>query len=176
MTQTSPVSGGPLQGERLTSFLNCTTLARLAGVKPDGRPYVIPLWYEWDGASLWFVGRKRAAWCLYVQQNPFVAVDIDVEGPLQAGDGQTFLTPKVIVEGRAEIVEPPGAGRQWVDHARAMAQRYRGERGLRYIEQTKDEQRWLIQVTPDQISSWEGEGWAKRYSEDPEARRAQPTS
>lgn len=165
MTQPSPTGGGPLHGQRLASFLNCRSLARLAGVKPDGRPFVIPLWYDWDGTSLWFVGRRRAAWCGYLQANPFVAVTIDVEGPLDSDDGQRFVTPKVIVEGAAEIVEAPGTGSQWVQCASRMAVRYRGAAGLRYIEVTSSgQQRWLVRVTPDVLSSWEGGGWAKRYS------------
>lgn len=156
--------GGPLGGERLERFLQGTCLARVAVVRPDGAPYVVPVWYHWDGEALWFVGRKRSAWCRFLQTEPRMAAVVDMEGPVTFGE-ERFLTPKVVVEGRADIVEQPGDGDRWVQIARSMAQRYRGEEGVRYVESTRGQQRWLIQLRPEVLRSWEGGGWARRYEE-----------
>ena len=93
-----------------------------------------------------------------------MAAVVDAEGPVTF-DGEHFLTPKVVVEGHAETVEQPGDGERWVAIARIMAQRYRGEEGLRYVESTRGQERWLIQLRPDVFRSWEGGGWSKRYED-----------
>ena len=51
---------GGLEGEEFDAFLAGSYLARVACLTPDGAPYVIPLWYQWDGNAMWFVGRQRA--------------------------------------------------------------------------------------------------------------------
>ena len=30
-------------------FLRGAQVAALSTVRPDGRPHVVPVWYEWDG-------------------------------------------------------------------------------------------------------------------------------
>ncbi len=52
---------GKMEEDEVEAFLASDTLARLACLKPDGSPYVIPIWYQWDGKDFWFVGRERAA-------------------------------------------------------------------------------------------------------------------
>lgn len=155
---------GPLVGERLDKFLSGATLARLACVRPDGTPTIVPVWYHWDGTAFWFVGRKRSAWCIILADHPRAAAVIDVEGEVSIGD-ESFLTPRVIAEGDVTVVEEPGAGDRWVPIARAMAERYRGAAGLTYLESTLADHRWLVKLVPDQLQTWEGGGWARRYKE-----------
>ncbi len=155
---------GPLAGERLDRFLSGATLARLACVRSNGSPTIVPVWYHWDGTALWFVGRKRSAWCLVLAERPRAAAVIDVEGAVSIG-GEDFLTPRVIAEGDVAVVEEPGTGDRWVPIARAMAERYRGAAGLEYLDTTMADHRWLIKLVPDQMQTWEGGGWAQRYKE-----------
>lgn len=154
--------GGGLSGRRMEKFLGWRAPARLAVNKPDGSPSVIPAWYHWDGEALWFVGRERSEWCRHLDADPRIAVVVDVEGPIEI-EGESFLTPKVLFEGKAEIVERPGEGNRWVEVAKQMAERYRGRAGLEYLEASRGNPRWLIRVAPTRILSWEGGGWAKRY-------------
>ncbi len=37
--------------EQLKDFLNSKALIDLVSISPDGYPHVMPIWYEWDGAS-----------------------------------------------------------------------------------------------------------------------------
>jgi PPOX class probable F420-dependent enzyme len=166
MTTGSERSGGPLQGERLERFLGGRCLARIAVLRADGSPQVVPVWYHWDGEALWFVGRRHSSWCQNLQTDPRMAAVIDIEGRFVL-EGEEFVTPSVVFEGEAELVEEPG-GRQWMEVGRKMALRYRGEDGLRYLEKTANQGRWLIRLVPSQILSWEGGGWAKRYHDDPD--------
>ena len=54
---------GGLEQQELDTFLAGDALARVACLREDGWPYVVPIWYQWDGRSLWFVGRERSEWC-----------------------------------------------------------------------------------------------------------------
>lgn len=155
---------GGLEDEELNAFLAGDALARVACLRPDGAPYVVPIWYQWDGANLWFVGRERSEWAKFMQADPRVSVVIDKEhGRPDAVSGEIQQIPKMIASGRVEIVEEPNVGGQWVDIASKMAVRYLGENGPSYIESTLQQPRWLIKLTPDEIKTWKGVGWAKRY-------------
>ena len=128
---------GGLEGAELDAFLASDALARVACLRPDGAPYVVPIWYQWDGTSLWFVGRERSEWCRFMQNDPRISVVIDKEhGRPDVASGEIQQIPKVIASGRAEIIETPNVGGKWVDIASKMAVRYLGENGPSYIEST----------------------------------------
>ena len=155
---------GGLEGAELDAFLASDALARVVCLRPYGAPYVVPIWYQWDGTSLWFVGRERSEWCRFMQNDPRISVVIDKEhGRPDVASGEIQQIPKVIAAGRAEIIETPNVGGKWVDIASKMAVRYLGENGPSYIESTLKQPRWLIRLTPDEITTWKGVGWAKRY-------------
>jgi nitroimidazol reductase NimA-like FMN-containing flavoprotein (pyridoxamine 5'-phosphate oxidase superfamily) len=106
---------GALENAERDTFLAGDALARLAVVRPDGWPYVVPVWYQWDGTSLWFVGRERAEWCRFIDNDPRIAVVIDKEhGKPDSASGAMSQIPKIMTQGRAEIVERPNVGGQWV--------------------------------------------------------------
>lgn len=68
-----------------------------------------------------------------------------------------------IVKGDAELIEEPNTGGRWVEIGREMAFRYRGEAGLKYLEASLNEPRWLFLVRPAKITTWHGGGWAEKY-------------
>jgi nitroimidazol reductase NimA-like FMN-containing flavoprotein (pyridoxamine 5'-phosphate oxidase superfamily) len=155
---------GGLEQQELDTFLAGDALARVACLREDGWPYVVPIWYQWDGRSLWFVGRERSEWCKYIQNDGRIAVVIDKEhGKPDNSSGEMAQIPKVMTSGIAEVVETPNVGGQWVDIAAKMAVRYLGPNGPSYLESTLKQPRWLIRLTPDEIKTWKGVGWAKRY-------------
>src|ERR687886_1224382 len=95
---------GPLSPPELDEFLARPLLLKLACLRPDGWPYVIPLWFAWYERKLYVVGRERAVWVPYIQREPRVGVLIDqdarrhrrvqmtakaavVEGPLPRAEG-----------------------------------------------------------------------------------------
>lgn len=154
---------GALEDEEVEAFLGGNHLARLACLKPDGGPYVIPVWYQWDGECLWFVGRERAAWCSYMKNDPRVSVVIDETHSEPDEMGKAVELPKVFVEGTAEIVEEPNIGGQWVQVAEEMSYRYLGPNGPTYLQSTTQQPRWLIKVTPTRMKTWKGVGWSPKY-------------
>src|SRR5919205_3179226 len=70
-------AGGPLAADELDAFLALPLLLKLACLRPDGWPYIVPLWYAWHARRLYVVGRERAVWIPYIQREPRVGVLID---------------------------------------------------------------------------------------------------
>jgi len=59
------------------TFLNEERTCRLGSVDAAGRPHVSPMWFIWDGQSMWFnsiIGSQRSA---NLERNPVVSVVID---------------------------------------------------------------------------------------------------
>ena len=82
-TLASGVEPGPLTDAERREFFNRPLLARLATVRPDGAPYVVPLWFEWNEAdgSFWFVIRERARFAPNLLREPRVCLSIAADSP-----------------------------------------------------------------------------------------------
>lgn len=65
----------------LKRFLNGPWAARLACVRPDGSPHVVPVWYEWRDDTFLVAAWPGSLWAGYVQQKPAVALTIDEPWP-----------------------------------------------------------------------------------------------
>src|SRR3981081_165596 len=72
---------GGMSPEQMSEFLAGPWLARLACLKPDGSPYVVPTWYHWDGVAFWVVPRARSAWAHYMARDPRVSLVVDAPDP-----------------------------------------------------------------------------------------------
>jgi PPOX class probable F420-dependent enzyme len=134
-------------------FLAQPVIARLGCLDDDGYPYVVPVWFAYADSGFYLVPRARSEWARYLQRDGRASLCIDAaELPYR----------RVLVKGRAEVIETPNVGGRWVEYGTRMAQNYRGAAGLAYMEQTKDEPRWLFFIRPEKITSTNG-GWATRY-------------
>ena len=75
--------GAPLQptsamnNEQINQFLMGPWTARLACIRPDGNPHVIPVWHEWDGEKFSILALQGSQWVDYVRKNPQVSLTID---------------------------------------------------------------------------------------------------
>ncbi len=154
---------GGMEPERRDLFLEGDSLVRVAAIDDDGRPYVLPLWYHWDGEAFWFVIREKAAIARYMKARPSVGLVIDEMEVNEPEHGRQFAAPKVFAQGDAELIEEPNVGGQWVEIAEKMALRYLGEHGPDYIVPTLQQPRWLFKMVPDVLKTWEGVGWSKKY-------------
>lgn len=142
-------------------------LARIATVRSDGSPTVVPVWFVCEGGKILITPRKYSAFYANVQRDPRVAISIDEE----AGRYR-----KVLVEGRAEILFPPGEDDRWRDIYRRISCRYVDEQSADYyLSETIDQPRALIGIAlaKAKVTTWrmpkEGEAysgiWHKRYYE-----------
>lgn len=76
-------------------------LARLATVSPQTlQPHVVPVWFWWDGTSLWISAFSSTRKVKDLRQNPKCAVLIE---PIQS---QATLQA-VLFEGTAELITEP---------------------------------------------------------------------
>ena len=150
---TRPGSEGRLSREELAAFLARPLLCRLACLDPRGWPHVVPVWFAWDGAGFWIVPRLRAAWAGDLAADPRAGLSVDDE------DGR-----RVVCQGTAQLVERANVGGRWVAIGRRMAERYRGEAGVAYLEATLGQERWLFYVAPERLVTWSGPRWHERYA------------
>lgn len=158
--------------EEQTEFLDMPEiLMRIAVINSRGAPSVTPIWFLHEDGDILFTPRLKSAWYASIQTDPRVALCIDED---------RLPYRKVLVEGEAVLVHPPGEDAQWRGQYLAMAAKYVGEEGARrYVENTINEPRALLKVSLDQakVSTWrmpvQGEPemgiWATRYYQ-PETR------
>jgi PPOX class probable F420-dependent enzyme len=164
-------SAGPLAPSELDEFLAQPLLLKLACVRPDGWPYVVPLWYAWFERRLYVVGRERAVWVDYLRREPRVGVLIDEDDRRHR---------RVQMTATADIVEGPvpraQGSQRWRQLDPLLASRYMGDDyGQAYARETADRPRYLVEITPVQVTSWRGGPWHHRYYA-PEAGAPPPTA
>ena len=156
MSETTENWRGKVRGltdEEVDEFLAQGINMYLACLTPDGSPYITVCWHEWRDGYFWVIPRQHSRWAEYLSKDP--RVSFVVEKPQTVG--------KVLGRGRAELVEQPNIGGEWVPIATRMSIRYFGEHGPTYLESTIKQPRWLFRIKPEKLETWQGIGWAKRY-------------
>ena len=140
-----------LTQKQLNEFLTSgRRLLKLATLTEDGSPYVVPLWYDYDGEAFSVAGRRRARWVANIRRDGRVGGLVDTEEAAYV---------RVVFQGRAEILDDA-----WLHSSPTRAIRYLGEEaGLRYYESTHHEPRALVRIVPESVQSWAGPGWHPRY-------------
>ena len=157
-----------LTPDEVASFLQERgQLARIATLKEDGSPSVVPVWFICEEGKIIITPRKYSAFYAHIQRDPRVAIAIDEEaGPYR----------KVLVEGTAEILYPVGRDDEWRDLYRRISCRYVDEASADYyINETIDQPRALIGVALAEatLTTWRMPGedepyagiWHARYYE-----------
>ncbi len=132
----------------INSFLEEPLIARMATADASGQPHAVPVWYGWDGESIWISSYRNTRKVADLQQNPKISIVIDVAG--DAGG-----TKAVIFEGAVSLVKEPRdlLRKQFI----WIYTRYMGEEGVK----AEDPQRWiedphnlLIKLTPATVTTW----------------------
>ncbi len=130
--------------QEMKRFLRGAHIAKLATAKRGGWPYVVPVWYEWDGKNCYVVGRKKSDWIGHIKNDPRVTILIDEPEPPYH---------KVIIEGIAKVVGVKLS--DWVGIGKKMVKRYYGPAaGISYLKGSLDQPRVTIRITPRKISTW----------------------
>ncbi len=138
--------------EEIAEFLAGPVICRLGCLDEDGWPVVVPVWTQHADGGFYLVPRARSAWARHLQRDERCSLCLDVFEEHR----------RVLVKGKAVVREEPNTGGDWTPILREMAERYWGERGLKYWERTLNEPRWLVFIEPLKITSWQG-AWAQRY-------------
>lgn len=77
----SPIQRRALDAAQMSAFLSGPWIARLACLRPDGAPHVVPVWQEWDGQHFYVTAWEGSLWAEYVRANPSVSLTIDEPWP-----------------------------------------------------------------------------------------------
>lgn len=133
----------------IESVLAEPVLARLATTNPKTmQPHVVPVWFFWDGESVWISSFVKTRKIHELKLNPRGAVLIESKqesGKLQA----------VLLEGKVELVSEP---RELVSEiANRIYIHYLGSESLNETElqsRLSTPQNLLIKLTPERIISW----------------------
>ena len=141
----------------LDRFLRESSIvAILATIDAEGRPYLVPVWYEWDGSQCWIVSKPKADYVANLRRNPQASLSIAT---------QTLPYVRVLIQGRVDLIE---TDQEWLPMGYRMGERYLGAaEGRAYIDKTKGWKRLFLRITPESIRSWDGGGsghaWGERY-------------
>lgn len=138
-------NGAALTKGWVQELLSEPLLARLGTANPTtAQPHVTPVWFAWDGESLYisaFISTRKAR---EVSENPRISVLIDTKEPTRA----------VLLEGVAEvIVETVEVERisEWI------YARYVGEaevKGDPYTGWARDPENRIIKLKPEKVFAW----------------------
>ncbi len=129
--------------ERRKFLLEGTKTGKLATVRKDGSPHVVPVWYDLDGDSLVFTTGAETVKGRNMKRDPRVCIAVDDQTP-----PYSFVT----IEGTAELSEDPGELYHW---AVRIALRYMGEAEAEsYGRRNSGEGEVLVRVTPSKIISY----------------------
>lgn len=132
-----------LSEKQIEDFLQGPWAARLACIRPDGKPHVIPVWQEWNKRGFTILAWKDSQWAEYVQQNPHVSLTIDEPWqPLRRIVARGEIHP---LEGLKE--------KDQVNLINRLTQRYLGQIATaQFLSQVET----IFQFTPQNLSGWMG--------------------
>ena len=131
-------------------LLSQPVLARIATANPEtGQPHVVPLWYLWDGASIWISGFRSTRKFRELLTNPRCALLVEPADP------KASKIQAVLFEGEAEVIASP---RQMVEEmSTRIYLRYLGEEGVKAADPQSwihDAENLVVRLTPQQVYTW----------------------
>lgn len=131
----------------LDRFLGDEHTCRVATVKSDGAPHVTPLWFVWDGESLWLHTLVKSQRWTDLERDPRVAVIVD------AGVGYEELRGAEL-SGRVERVgEIPRTGlpNEALTKVESLfGLKYRGTPNITY-----DGKHAWLRLSPEKTVTWD---------------------
>ena len=130
-----------LSTDEIANFLNGPWTARLACIRPDGGPHVIPVWQEWDGEKFVVIAWQGSQWAEYVLQNPNVSLSVDEPWP-----------PLRRVVARGQAVHMPADSAMLGEILSRLAGRYLGQGTAGITGQVQI----AFSILPDYLRGWQG--------------------
>lgn len=131
--------------EIINGFLKQPLIARMATADLNGQPHVVPVWFGWDGATLWISSYSNTRKVGELEKNPKISLVIDIAEANNENKG-------VIFEGSVELVREP---REFLrDKFVWIYTRYLGPEGVLAQEPQswiEDPHNLLIKLTPDKV-------------------------
>jgi nitroimidazol reductase NimA-like FMN-containing flavoprotein (pyridoxamine 5'-phosphate oxidase superfamily) len=123
-------------------------VAKLGTANPkNNQPHVTPVWFEWDGESLYisaFISTRKAR---DVEKNPRISVLIEDHTPGKAARA-------VLMEGQAELIATPGEVQKY---SISVYTKYLGAEGIKEqgpASWVVDPENRIIKLTPEKVFAW----------------------
>lgn len=135
-----------MTASEIDAFLTEQRVTRVATVGTTG-PHATPLWFVWDGRSIWLYSLSGSQRWADLERDPRIALVVD------GGEGYEELHG-VEIRGRADVVgEVPRVGepnKELVGPEAMFARKYSGRESVTY-----DGRHAWRRVIPDKITSWD---------------------
>jgi hypothetical protein len=128
-------------------FLATERTCRVATVRRDGQPHVAPLWFVWDGTSLWLNSVVRSQRWTDLARDPRIAVVVDAGVQYNELRG-VELSGAVVPAGDVPRTAAP-------DPAIATAERLFARKYSSGAEFVPDGRHAWLRLTPDKLVSWD---------------------
>lgn len=129
-----------LTAEQRAFLLKGTRTGKLATVRKDGRPHVVPIWFHLDGDTLVFMTGEKRVKAANMRRDPRVSICVDDETPPYA---------YIQVEGTASFSDDSDELLKW---ATLIGGRYMGEDlAEAYGKRNAVPGELLVRVTPTRI-------------------------
>ncbi|MEQ9619283.1 MAG: PPOX class F420-dependent oxidoreductase [Deltaproteobacteria bacterium] len=121
-------------------LLTGTKTGKLATVRKDGRPHVVPIWYDLDGETLIFSTGGDSVKADNMRRDPRVCLTVDDQTPPYS---------YVMIEGTVSFSEDPDELLKW---ATRIGGRYMGEEQAEaYGKRNSSEGEILVRIYPTKI-------------------------
>lgn len=129
-----------LTDEQRAFLLHGTRTGKLATVRKDGRPHVVPVWFVLDGDTLVFTTGETSVKAANIRRDTRISLCVDDETPPYA---------YLMIEGTATTSADPGELLRW---ATRIGGRYMGEdRAEAFGRRNGVPGELLVRVTPTRV-------------------------
>ena len=126
--------------ERRRFLLDRPRTAKVATVRPDGRPHIAPVWFDLDGEDIVFLTAENTVKAANLRENPHVAVCVEDD---------TLPYAFVTIEGAATLESSPDTVPGW---AKRIGTRYIGpEQAELFSQQVANAGELVVRVTPTRV-------------------------
>jgi PPOX class probable F420-dependent enzyme len=132
------------KAEYLAFLSDRARCAKLATVREDGRPHVVPVWFTLHNEEIIFTAGYRSVKVKNILRDGRVAICVDDDSP---------PFHYVLLEGRAEILNPSvEAARHW---GAIIGGRYMGmDRAEEFGRRYGVEGEWVMRMIPDRVIAY----------------------
>lgn len=130
-------------------LLGGTKTGKLATVRKDGRPHVVPIWFDLDDDAVVFTTGVRSVKFMNMKRDPRVCITVDDQTPPYS---------YVMIEGTASFSEDPSDILRW---ATRIGGRYMGEdQAEAYGKRNSAPGEVIVRIIPTRISAYaDVAGW-----------------
>jgi PPOX class probable F420-dependent enzyme len=124
-------------------LLRGTKTGKLATVRRDGRPHVVPIWYDLDGDTLVFTTGEESVKYKSMKRDPRVSLTVDDQTPPYS---------YVMIEGTVSFSEDPGELLRW---ATRIGGRYMGaDKAEAYGKRNSTPGEVIVRIIPSKVSAY----------------------